>query len=191
MEEHDFPTASKSISWNADRIVSLSAIFISLMTLLTFIYQNRLLQKQAAHSVLPYLAINSSYDDGDDPSFRLRLANRGVGPAIIESRKITYGDKTHTGEFYEFLNDHIEGLDSMENIARTSFEFGTVLPSTEELIIIGVYEDADQVDLIAGTLEALTQSGLKFEIIYRSIYGDRWKITESSNLPIPLPKAAE
>lgn len=172
--------------WTTDRIVSVSAICISLMTLLTFVNQNRLLQKQAALSVLPYLAISSSYSNGADPSIKLQIVNRGVGPAIIESQEIRYQDKVYDTEFFDFLAEQIPALDSAENISRSSFEFGHVLPSGEELNLFGIYDNLDMVNLVAGTLEQLEASGLEYDVVYRSIYGERWKITESSDLPIEL-----
>jgi len=178
--------------WKADRIVSMSAIFISLLTLVTFIYQNNLLQKQAALSVMPYLAVGTSYDDNRaEPSFKLRLNNRGVGPAIIESQKIFYKGKTYNTDFYEFLSTHLPGLDTLSGISRTSFDFGHVLPSGEEIDLIGVREDIDLVNLVAAKIDELSSddSGLRYEVIYQSIYGERWKITESSNLPLKLKKS--
>lgn len=187
LEDNRTKSMSQSASrWTSDRIVSMSAIFISLMTLCTFVYQNRLLQKQATMSVLPYLAISTSFNDGADPLFRLRLVNRGVGPAIIESQEIRHDGKTYQKDFFEFLSEHIQGLDSME-ISRTSFEFGSVLPSGEGMNIISVSGDRDEVNLVAYTMNQLDESGLKYEIVYRSIYGERWKITESTDLPIVLP----
>lgn len=188
MEESEYIPEKKPTVWRSDRIVSISAIFISLLTLFTFINQNRLLQKQAALSVLPYLAISSSYNNSDDPSFQLKLVNRGVGPAIIESQEIQYQGKVYQDEFFDFLADQIPGLDTMGNISRASFEFGHVLPSGEDLYLIGVFDNLDVVNLVAGTLEKLDDSGLTYEITFRSIYGERWKITESSDLPVELPK---
>jgi len=173
--------------WSTDRIVSISAIFVSLLTLFTFINQNSLLQKQAALSVLPYLAISTSYDNGDNPSYKLTLANRGVGPAIIESQMISYEGKEYKEDFSDFLKVHIPNLDSLGNISKSTFEFGHVLPSGDDLYLIAIFDDIESVNLIAGTLERLDDTGLKYEIIYRSIYGERWKITESSELPIKLP----
>lgn len=188
MSEIDYPPQEKSNVWRSDRIVSISAIFISLLTLFTFINQNRLLQKQAALSVLPYLAISSSYNNGSEPSFKLKIVNRGVGPAIIESQQIRYEGKVYNEDFFDFLADQIPTLDSAENVSKASFEFGHVLPSGEDLNLFSIYDNLDMVNLVASTLERLDGSGLTYEIIYRSIYGERWMITESSDLPFELPK---
>ncbi|MDZ7897109.1 MAG: hypothetical protein U5N85_03645 [Arcicella sp.] len=41
--------------WNADKIVSLSAILISLATMTIYLYQTHLIGKQQNASVMPYL----------------------------------------------------------------------------------------------------------------------------------------
>ena len=69
--------------WSTDRIVSISAIFVSLLTLITFINQNRLLQKQAALSVLPYLSVSSSYNTGDNCSFRWKITESDNLPSQL------------------------------------------------------------------------------------------------------------
>lgn len=190
MLEPEIPTTNKSSNWSSNRIVSMSAIFISLMTLLTFIYQNNLLQKQAQLSVLPYLAVGTNYNNGDNPSFKLRLNNRGVGPAIIESQKIFYKGKTYEDDFYDFLKEHLPGLDTLDDISNATFDLGHVLPSGEELTLIEASNNIQVVNLIASKIEELSieESGLEYEVVYRSIYGQRWKITQSSNLPQELPE---
>jgi len=187
-ELKDPPASPKSFKWSSDKVVSMSAIFISLMTLITFVHQNRLLQKQAALSVLPYLSITTAYTVSSKPSFRLKIINRGVGPAIIESQEVSYDGKVYKDDFIEFLNEQIPGFDSLQNIAQSNLVFGSVLPSGEDLDIIGVYSDINEVNLIAAKLQELNDSGMKYKVVYRSIYGERWMITESSDLPIVLPK---
>lgn len=190
VEETEASFMDSLFKGRADRIVALSAIFISLMTLFTFISQNKLLKKQAALSVLPYLAVTSSYSNAADPTYQLRLTNQGVGPAIIEHQKIQYQGKVYEGEFFDFLRDQIPGLDSLSGISRASFDFGSILPSGDELFLIGVFDDLDAVNTVASKIEELSsgEDALTYEIVYRSIYGERWKITESSELPVELPR---
>lgn len=173
-------------NWNTDRIVALSAIFISLLTLVTFVYQTRLMQKQATLSVLPYLSVSSSYNTGDDPSFKLVLINEGVGPAIIESRKVFFEGREYDEEFFEFLNRQLPELDSMENISHASFGYGTILPPGEDLYLIAGFNDRQVVDYLAFSLNNLNEKDLDYEIVYRSIYGERWKIVNGAGLPEKL-----
>lgn len=175
-------------SWNTDRIVGFSAIFISLLTLVTFIYQTNLMKQQTALSVLPYLAVSSSYSNGSNPSFKLVLINQGVGPAIIESQQIVFQGKTYREGFFEFIVEQIPGVDTLSGTSYGSMGYGTVLPSGDEIYLIASFGNQDAVDLISSRIEELNNSDLKYEIIYRSIYDERWKITEDSDLPIKLSK---
>lgn len=172
-------------NWNTDRIVGLSAMFISLLTLITFVYQTNLMKQQAALSVLPYLSVTTSYSSD---SFRLSLINEGVGPAIIESKKIFFNGAEYEEEFNEFLKRHIPMLDTLPGISFGSIDYGTVLPSGEEIYLIAAFDNFETINLLAGTIQALGAADLDFEIVYRSIYEERWKITDSDQLPLKLPK---
>jgi len=178
-------------SWSTDRILGLSAMFISLLTLITFVYQTNLMKKQAGLSVLPYLAISSTYANGADPTYQLKLVNQGVGPAIIESRIIRYNNKEYRGEFHEFLVEQMPALDTLSGLSYAAFDYGSVLPSGEEIFVIAAFEDLEVVNLVASKLEELAELGLDYEIIYRSIYDDRWMITSQSDLPTKLKKSSE
>ena len=54
--------AAKKIKWNSERILSLSAMSISFITLIIFIYQTNLMSKQNYLSILPYLQLSTSND---------------------------------------------------------------------------------------------------------------------------------
>ena len=77
------------IKWNSERILSLSAMSISFITLIIFIYQTNLMNKQNYLSILPYLQVSTS-NNSEGNSYLLSIQNYGVGPAIIESVKMQY-----------------------------------------------------------------------------------------------------
>lgn len=173
-------------NWNTDRIVALSAMSISILTLITFIYQTSLMKKQATLSVLPYLSVSSSYNTSSNPSFKLILINEGVGPAIIESRKVFFEGKEYKEEFFEFLKRQLPELDTMDHISHGGFDYGSVLPPGEEIYLIAGFDDRRVVDFLAGSLNSLNDKDLDYEIIYRSIYGERWRIDNISSMPEKL-----
>ena len=79
-------------NFNADRIIGLSAMLISLMTLIIFLYQTNLIKKQSVLSVRPRLTFSKNIDktvtvkdstNSTTISIRLTLRNNGLGPAII------------------------------------------------------------------------------------------------------------
>ena len=87
------------ITWTTDKIMSTSALFISVLSLVGLMYQsylareeNKLIQMQQSASVLPYL--NQWYSEYDN-SFKLILGNKGVEPAFIKDVRIIL-DSTKT-----------------------------------------------------------------------------------------------
>ncbi|MBT8223808.1 MAG: hypothetical protein KJN96_11640, partial [Eudoraea sp.] len=60
--------AKRKINWNSDRILGLSAMSISFITLVIFIYQTNLMSKQNYLSILPYLQLSTS-NDSENNSF--------------------------------------------------------------------------------------------------------------------------
>ena len=70
------------INWNSERILSLSAMSISFITLIIFIYQTNLMSKQNYLSILPYLQLSTS-NDIEKNTYTLSIQNYGVGHAII------------------------------------------------------------------------------------------------------------
>lgn len=72
------------INWNSEKLLSLSAMFISFFTLIIFICQTNLISKQNYISILPYLSVTITENRATD-TFEFNLENHGVGPAIIES----------------------------------------------------------------------------------------------------------
>lgn len=72
---------------NADRIVSISAIILSLGTLFVIIYQTNLMRKSEMASVMPYLQIG--FQSNQDRQ-RLVVSNGGLGPAFIDQVEILH-----------------------------------------------------------------------------------------------------
>lgn len=175
-------------AWNANRIVSISAISISLFTLFILIYQSRLLsrqfelaQKQQYASVLPYLEIGPSF--GSD-YFRIILSNTGIGPAFIKDVYILYNDDKYALDLFQFLNEFATPADSLGQYGYSSLYTGRVLqPGTVHELI---WSDASPFD--AGKLRTFfIEKDIVLVIEYASVYDERW-ILESTYPPIPIPK---
>lgn len=81
------PPRKKSF-WNADKIVSLSAMAIALFTLVVLLYQSNILErqyeltvKQQKASVLPYIFFGDSFSED---YYEIFIENKGMGPAFIK-----------------------------------------------------------------------------------------------------------
>jgi len=94
----------KKKTLNVDKIIGLSAMFISLLTLLIFLYQTRVISRQARLSVTPRLTFTGGVLHGTSSvTFKLGVQNNGLGPAIIDSAAIFSNNKYYPLNFREFF----------------------------------------------------------------------------------------
>jgi hypothetical protein len=77
---------------SSNRIVSISAFLISIGTLVTFVYQTKLMREQQNAAVLPYLEM--WYTDTPE-KFEINIYNKGLGPAFIQDYKIYKNDSIY------------------------------------------------------------------------------------------------
>ncbi len=180
----------KKIKWNSDKLLSLSAMSISFITLMIFVYQTNLMSKQNYLSILPYLSISISNNPADD-TFKLELENYGVGPAIIESVTCIYKDKKYDlsdygDELFTFLKAKAPELDSIKSISYSTLDKGLAIPVNTAHSILEVVDSSSDYLLIRNALGRLLEEGLHYEIVYRSIQDERWLISNNTRGPEKL-----
>lgn len=179
---------SKSrIKWNSDKLVSLSAISISFITLLIFIYQTNLMRRQNYISIMPYLMLSTT-NNSEKNTFEINLKNHGVGPAIIESAVLTYQGERYRLEdynhyFFNFLASKAPGVDSMKSVSYSSLDIGLAIPANSNYNILTVKGDPQEFQKIRAAISSLLEEGLEFEVVYRSIQNERWRIHNHSQGP--------
>ncbi|MBC8112570.1 MAG: hypothetical protein H7Y04_16075 [Verrucomicrobia bacterium] len=166
--------------WNADKIVSFSAFFISLGTFSIYLYQTHLIQKQQFASALPYLEIWNSYPNNSE--YRLMLVNNGIGPAFIEEIKIIYKNKAYSYDpvtFYkeEYLKQNKR--DTIRFISSNVFK-GMVIPANGKLNMIEILNSEKYVNRAQNLFGNETA---KVEIIYKSVYDEKWRVSGMGNPP--------
>ncbi len=182
--------AKFKFKWNSEKLVSLSAMSISLITLLIFIYQTNLMRKQNELSIMPYLGLSTTNDSGTF-TFELNLLNHGVGPAIIESVTMEYQDQKYDlrefeNSVYNFLKSKRPALDSIYTISVSTLDRGMAIPANTSYNIFSTRNSPQGYQLIMEGLNDLLQTGLKYEIVYKNINGDLWKLFNDSEGPIKL-----
>ena len=176
--------------WNSERILSLSAMSISFITLMIFIYQTNLMSRQNDLSILPYLQVSYSANS-ELNTYTISLKNHGVGPAIIESALLEYKGKRYQLEDY---NDDLYGLlaqlapslDSIVIKSTSTLNKGIALPANTTYILFRVYDSPEAYRIITENLYRLENEGLSYEIVYKSIQGERWVIKTDSEGPEKL-----
>lgn len=176
------------IKWNSERILSMSAMSISFITLIIFIYQTNLMSKQNYLSILPYLQTSTSFD-GEHMRFSLSVLNHGVGPAIIESVKSEFEGKEYdiqdfNSHFWDYLVFRDSILGDLKDVSTSTLDPGDAIPADTKypiFIVRYVEEDRPKIQRLIKMLETLP-----YEIKYKSIQNERWLINEKGNEPIKL-----
>lgn len=180
----------KRVKWNSEKIVSISAIAISFITLLIFIYQTNLMSRQNYLSILPYVLVSTS-DNSANNTYKITLDNYGVGPAILEGVTMSYQGQVedlgdYDNEFLKYLKAKTPALDSIQGISYSTLDKGVAIPPGEEYNILTIYNSEEDYKLYKGVLLDLLKNGLDFEIRYKSIQEEHWKINSSSRGPIKI-----
>ena len=172
-----------------DRIIAFSAMSISLMTLMIFIYQTNLIREQNRLSVTPRLSFNEQQLENDSTtliSFEMR--NNGLGPAIVDSIAILYQGKRYKADYRSFFSENTLDLYQYVKIPNT------VLTSPGESVLAGerlpmfVAEVQNQYrQMLAKSRKDGELKAFDVEVYYSSIYQEQWKIRLKSPNSVPQP----
>jgi hypothetical protein len=155
--------------WNADKIVSFSAILISLATMGVYIYQTHLIQKQQNASVMPYLMISTSTHN--EKHFSVEVVNNGLGPALIEEINVYFEGKQYKNcDLSTFLYNYNPRKDTLY-FSNGNIAAGMLIPSGKTLIHVEAYDKKSATKMKDYIWE---KKSLDIEIIYSSIYGEKW-----------------
>ena len=178
------------LKWDSNRLLSLTAMLISLFTLIIFVYQTNLLRRQNFISIRPYLSVETS-DDAGNNQYRIDLTNNGVGPAVLERVRFRYNDTWYDlvdfdHSLYSFLVARAPALDTLRSISFSLVEPGRAIPANTTYNLFTVNDSGTGRELVARTLERLLDEGTEYEIVYRSIQDERWKITTADFSPLRL-----
>ncbi|GAB5553985.1 MAG: hypothetical protein Sapg2KO_35760 [Saprospiraceae bacterium] len=165
--------------WSTNKIVSSSAMLVSTLTLIVFIYQTTLMRQQQQLSVMPYLSISNN--GTNTPNFKVILKNDGIGPAFIESRTITYQDSVYDMDLPNFLRYNIPAYDSIRHhVYYSNITPGRMIPHGE---IIYLFQVDNSLEVAKKLDSLLVNLPYDIQITYSSIYKQRWQI--KNNQPIP------
>ena len=170
--------------WSSDRWLSMVAIFASMGTLFTIVYQTNLIRKEQYASVLPYLEMWNSNPGKQGESYIYLLMNNGIGPAFIKEVKVHYKDSVYIGDPYSFVYHVIQPEDSIINFFYSNIKKGRLIPAGEIIELVGVKKDTINAPILKRWFSQ-TES-LEVEIIYESVYGERWSARGTANEPTKL-----
>lgn len=185
---HKLATMGKS-KFKTDRIIGLSAMSISLMTLIIFIYQTNLIREQNILSVTPRMSFNE-WEAQNDSSLLLRfeMRNKGLGPAIVDSVAILYEGERYRADYRSFFRSNTPEMYKYVKIINTVYiSAGESLPAGETLQMFTAAVSRQDRDKL---IEAKSKGALRtfdVEVYYSSIYGQQWKIRLKADSSVPQP----
>jgi hypothetical protein len=184
---------------NTDRVVSLSAMIVGLGSLFIIVYQTALLREQQAASMLPYLMIGIM---ANSERTYIIARNTGVGPALIEDVVVRYHGSELQQDPHDFFRD-VRPEAAAFGLSVDRLIPGRLVSAGEAVLMLGREDEAappmlgeflklfDLGDAPqswydgAGAVKSGPDKAV-IEITYRSVYGDRWRVTSDTVVPKPL-----
>ena len=182
----------RKIRWTSEKVMSISALFVSAISLFALFYQlnlareeNELIRKQQSASVLPHL---SQWFSQTNDGFKVIFGNKGVGPAFIKEVKLELKDTIfyNTDNLLNYLTHKLYSKDSIiVNASTSTFSKGFVLPANETIEIVHI-KDPKEAQIFRSYLQTVE---LDYTILYADVYGAEWTLSnKNSDSSYPVPK---
>jgi hypothetical protein len=185
---------------NTDRVVALSAMLIGLGSLFIIVYQTALLREQQTASALPYLMIG--IQSNPDRSY-VFTRNTGVGPALIEEVVLHHQGREIRQDPYDFflsvrpddMRDAGLSVDKLmpgrlvsagEWVGMLGSEGANARAMEKALLTLFDIGEAPQAWYDTYGVPKSGPDKAIIEVTYRSVYGERWRVTSDSVVPKPL-----
>jgi hypothetical protein len=164
------PAAKRKVVVTLDTYLSVLAVVSSFCAIGITFYQAYLQRTQQYASVMPVLdSYNTSRLLDGTHGYAILIANNGLGPAFIEKVSFRYKDKR-----YNFINELKDAVINDEDSTAVTSDLwqGRVIPQGEKLEIIESHSRKTE----SLFREGLSNRDIEIEILYRSVYGEIWKL---------------
>jgi len=184
---------------NTDRLLSLIAMLIGLGSLFIIVYQTALLREQQEASALPYLMVGIM---ANPERTYIVARNNGVGPALIEDVVVRYQGSEIKQDPHDFFRD-LRPESAALGLSVDRLIPGRLVSAGEAVLMVGT--EGERAPPMLGEFLELFDLGdapqswydgvgapksgpdkAIVEITYRSVYGDRWRVTSDTVVPKPL-----
>ena len=154
-------------STRADRLQSIGtimALLISIIAMVTSIYEAGIMKSQQKSMVWPYLSVTQNYNS---EGFGINIINKGTGPAIVTSVQIDY--KGMPMETIDMLLDSLNpnrtfGYDILRNNTIGNYVF----MSGEEKVLFGL-PYTEETRVIVDQIP-----NVRMRIGYKSVLDEYW-----------------
>ena len=179
----------KKINWTTDKIMSTSALFISVISLIALLYQsylareeNRLIQMQQSANVIPYLQFESIYNVR---SFSIHMVNKGVGPAFVKRVSFAVNDSifdNSTKALLYITKERINRGDSIAYNGSITIKENTVVQPGENISVFEISAiNNENFSGVKSFKNYLNNSPPVFILLYEDIYGYQWELSNKEN----------
>lgn len=180
----------KKINWSAEKVMSISALFVSAISLFALFYQlslareeNELIRKQQSASVLPYLQFESIYSVR---TFRIQMVNKGVGPAFLKKVSFTINDSLHfdnsTNVLLHIMKKEVNQSDLINYNGSMTIKENTVIQSSESIRVFEISaKSTDDFSGVENFKNYMNNTPPLFSLIYEDVYGNQWELTNKEN----------
>lgn len=156
------------------------AFFVSVATLVVYLYQARMMREQQHAAIWPYL--ESYYSNLGD--YHLAVKNKGVGPALVQKVEMSLDGKPLADN--RALAEAVMGPGSEVDYQSSALDRRVLAPG-EEVVYFRIPDPA-----AAKAFQAREKGhDFKIKITYCSVYGDRWlsegmKVTRQTPVELHL-----
>ncbi|WP_462253913.1 hypothetical protein [Ekhidna sp.] len=165
------------IKINTNTFLGISAMLISLGTLIVLIYQSKLMREHEEKSAIPKLEL---WNDLSESRYALRLENKGLGPALIEEVAVKYGDKIfYLDPMFFAINYADSANNEIRQITGTNLFEGIIITLGSKIKLVESTNELDDQML----RDLFYNYDTKVIIYYSSIYGKVWKLNGTGDLP--------
>lgn len=176
---------------NTDRILGVSAMLISILTLAIFVYQTNIMRVQSKLSVKPRLDFTTNQGGTDSLIvFQEVLENKGLGPAIIDTIYINYEEQHYAMDIESFLEDKFPKLLEYGYLSQhATLGQGTTLTPNEERSLFVYKLPAENLENVFGYLgiSDIDDVPFDFEVVFTSIYEDeKWLVNNDESVPLKI-----
>jgi hypothetical protein len=183
--------------FDTDKWIAISAMVVSVGTLIALSYQSLLMRESERASKLPYL--HFSLLSNSQQGVEIRLSNSGIGPAIVDDVLIHYEDRDVAADPYDFFIGLSEenrktgaGVDKVQKgrlipagatIQMLQFAPG---PNGQQTMLPAMLRLFDFADVPHEWYSHFAATDLKHgvvEVRYSSVYGEHWSARSDRAVP--------
>ncbi len=168
--KYKLPFSSQTFLAIMATTVSICALVVSVMQ--TY-YQHRYLHA----SSWPHIQIDANrFESGDSTKnyVLIKVTNKGIGPAIIES------------VVYEFKGKKFDSIDELTNTVLNKSSFKGGMQPLSAGVVIGQNEEIEHLKVMGAREYRQLLANLvniKMTVIYQSVHGERWEYIGDASLP--------